>query len=534
MKETKTRRIVSLEAENVKRIVAVHIEPGDANCVLVGGDNEAGKTSVLDSIMYALGGANVIAEEPLRRGEEKGFVRLDLGDLIVERRFLKSGTSSLKVMTADGASYNSPQKILDALFCRLSFDPFKFATMKPDEQAATLRDLVGVDLGDLNAEYSETYEERTLANREVKAAQATAEAIIVPDDAPEVRPNLEDLHAQVGAALKAEELRLKYERDAGELDLAIVAETATIENTLAKLSTVDTEWNAAKEAADKSHATRIEALKARHAAEVEELRMRHEREMAAEVGWGTETSAKIERERERQKADLANTKMVAEESRQGLRERLERLEKPEPWTGESVEELRRKIGEGAKLLESFEVAERKRRAGERVEELKAKAKTLTDKLDEIDAKKLARISGAKYPIEGLAFSTDGAVTLDGLPFSQASTAKRIRTSVAMGLAMNPTLRVLLIRDGSLLDDRALAMVQEMAAAADAQVWIERVGDRDQNAIIIEDGQVREQEAAEIQAAANSVAQTAASEPAAADEHPAAEEPATAKRSKKKK
>ena len=60
----------------------------------------------------------------------------------------------------------------------------------------------------------------------------------------------------------------------------------------------------------------------------------------------------------------------------------------------------------------------------------------------------------------------------------------------MGLALNPTLRVLLIRDGSLLDDDSMRLIAEMAAKADAQVWLERVGEGDKSAIIIEDGQIR--------------------------------------------
>ena len=65
----------------------------------------------------------------------------------------------------------------------------------------------------------------------------------------------------------------------------------------------------------------------------------------------------------------------------------------------------------------------------------------------------------------------------------------------MALALKPDLRVLLIRDGSLLDEDSLRMVAEMADRADAQVWVERVGDADEGAIIIEDGQVREEVAA---------------------------------------
>ena len=102
------------------------------------------------------------------------------------------------------------------------------------------------------------------------------------------------------------------------------------------------------------------------------------------------------------------------------------------------------------------------------------------------------ISKAAYPVAGLGFDQLGGVTFNGLPFSQASTAEQLRVSVAIGLALNPQLRVLLIRDGSLLDDDSMKMVAKMAAKADAQVWIERVEIDGQVSVVIEDGAIKDQ------------------------------------------
>ncbi len=59
----------------------------------------------------------------------------------------------------------------------------------------------------------------------------------------------------------------------------------------------------------------------------------------------------------------------------------------------------------------------------------------------------------------------------------------------MGLAMNPKLKVILIRDGSLLDKDNFTMIAEMAAVADAQVWVEAPPEGDDVSIIIEDGMI---------------------------------------------
>src|SRR5258706_15795265 len=79
-------KIVKLVAENVKRLHAVTIEP-DGALVTVGGKNGAGKSSVLDSIAWALGGEKLVPPEPIRSGESEAKIVVDLGDLVVTRRF---------------------------------------------------------------------------------------------------------------------------------------------------------------------------------------------------------------------------------------------------------------------------------------------------------------------------------------------------------------------------------------------------------------------------------------------------------------
>jgi hypothetical protein len=132
--------------------------------------------------------------------------------------------------------------------------------------------------------------------------------------------------------------------------------------------------------------------------------------------------------------------------------------------------------------------ERARLIAER-DESDAAAKALTDQIEKIDEWKRDQIAAAAMPISGLSFSADGGVTFAGVPFEQASHAERLRASVAIGFAMNPRLRVLLVRDASLLDEDGLRLVAEMAEQAGAQVWLERVERDAQTTVLIEDGQV---------------------------------------------
>ena len=128
-----------------------------------------------------------------------------------------------------------------------------------------------------------------------------------------------------------------------------------------------------------------------------------------------------------------------------------------------------------------------------VESLKAKSMAITGGIDAIDGEKNAALAAAAFPIAGLSFD-DAGPTFNGIPFDQASSAEQLRVSVAIGIALNPKLRVLLIRDGSLLDADSLRVIAEMAAANDSQFWIERVDDSRRMGVVIEDGSVLEHDA----------------------------------------
>ena len=123
-------KIIRLIAENVKKLRAIQITP-EGHIVQISGPNAAGKTSVLDCIWYALGGGSSLPEEPIRRGAAKAEIHIDLGEMIVTRTFTHKG-SYLKVLSKDGLEWKSPQKVLDKLLGKLSFDPLAFAKLQED------------------------------------------------------------------------------------------------------------------------------------------------------------------------------------------------------------------------------------------------------------------------------------------------------------------------------------------------------------------------------------------------------------------
>jgi hypothetical protein len=124
-----------------------------------------------------------------------------------------------------------------------------------------------------------------------------------------------------------------------------------------------------------------------------------------------------------------------------------------------------------------------------VEKLRAYRANLTAEIEEVDAEKGRQLAAIKWPVDGLGFGGDG-VTLDGIPFAQASKAERYKVSVAIGAASNPELHVMLARDASLLDAKSVALLSTLAEERDLQLWMERVGDKDPGAIVLEDGEVK--------------------------------------------
>ena len=431
-------KIVKLEAEAFKRLRAVTITP-DGALVQVRGRNGQGKSSALDAIAAAIGGEALCPAEPIRRGSEKARVTVELDDgMVVERRWTASG-SRLEVRTKEGAVFKTPQKLLDGMVGKLSFDPLAFLRLKPQEQAETLRKLAGVDFSLLDAKRRAAYEARTAANRQVAQLRARLDAM-PPVEAPDELVSAAALLAEqqrrseAHAANERKRQELEYSRKLFQQLLVGIEEE---EQAIAKLE--------------------------------ESLRLARERLASREKA--------RELEREKGIALRAEVDLLADPDLQEIPAKLRELDQ----VNESVRAKRARAAAAGEL------------AGAETEAAKLEAEIAA-----VDEQKAQALREARFPVDGLAFAEDG-VTLGGLPLEQASSAEQLRVSLAMGIALNPKLKVLLIRDGSLLDEASLRLVAEMAEKSGVQVWIEIVSTEGVG-IVIEDGQVAGADAPE--AAAN--------------------------------
>lgn len=134
-------KINKLEIENVKRIKAVKIEPTASGLTIVGGNNNQGKTSVLDSIAWALGGEKYRPSKAQRDGSTiPPTLHIVMSNgLVVER---KGKNSALKVTDPNGGK--GGQQLLNEFVEQLALDLPKFMESSGKEKAQTLLRIIGV------------------------------------------------------------------------------------------------------------------------------------------------------------------------------------------------------------------------------------------------------------------------------------------------------------------------------------------------------------------------------------------------------
>ena len=117
-------------------------------------------------------------------------------------------------------------------------------------------------------------------------------------------------------------------------------------------------------------------------------------------------------------------------------------------------------------------ARKHRELSERVTKLRADYATLDRRIEEIDIEKANSVKDARLPVDGLEL-TDEGVMMNGCFFSQLSTAEQIRISALVAMSQNPGLKIIVIREGALMNAGNLAMLAEMAAEQGYQLWIEK-------------------------------------------------------------
>lgn len=207
-------KINKLEIENVKRVKAVSLEPTQNGLTVIGGRNGQGKTSILDSIAWALGGNKYKPSQPHREGSVlPPNLQISLSNGLEIKRDGKN--SDLKVI--DPSGQKSGQKLLDSFVEEFALNLPKFMESSNADKARTLLQIIGV--GDKLAEFEkkeqELYNERLVIGRVADQKKKFAAEMTYFQEAPKELISVSELIQEQQAILakNAENERLRGQRD---------------------------------------------------------------------------------------------------------------------------------------------------------------------------------------------------------------------------------------------------------------------------------------------------------------------------------
>lgn len=188
-------KITALEAENVKRIKAVALTPSPTGLTIVGGNNNQGKTSVLDALAWALGGDRFRPDAAQRDGAvAPAHLKVKLSNGVVVER--KGKNASLTV--TDPTGRRSGQQLLNAFVEPLALDLPRFMEATDKEKADILLRIIGIgtELHTRDMEIKALYDKRTFTGQLAAQKKHFAEELISYPDAPDKPISASDLIRQ--------------------------------------------------------------------------------------------------------------------------------------------------------------------------------------------------------------------------------------------------------------------------------------------------------------------------------------------------
>lgn len=417
---------------NFMRISYAEFEVTGDGLLKITGKNAQGKTSFLRAIEGALGGAKLLPDEPIAEGSDTAEVTIDLGDLTVRRTFKRTENGEwntyLYVTGKDGGKYN--QSALDRFMGKIGFDPLAFATMKGDKQTELIQQLVPLDI-DLHDWQMQRYqiEESTKTSRaEVTRQTKALEVIPYHPDAPPTKVDSAAIIEQMNQQQRQRQHIAEQERQFNTAKSARDHTRIRIEDAEAKIAELQ---------------KTLETYQ-RTATEQDDLLKRLETELEEMRSAGPDDAALV---------SLQNELLTAEATNEKVRQN---------------DQYESAQGDLAQAKQSLTAAEEKLQAHDKV--------------------KADALAAAKLPVDGLSFD-DKQVFYQGRSLEDCSTAEQITVSVGIGMALNPKLRLLLIRQGSLLDIQHQQLIAQLAEEHGFKVLMETVDDPDPDCILIEDGMI---------------------------------------------
>ena len=252
-------KINQLEIENVKRIKAVKIEPKETGLTIIGGNNNQGKTSVLDAIAWALGGEKYKPSQAVREGSvvPPNLHLVMSNGLVVER---KGKNSTLKVTDPNGKK--AGQQLLNEFIEQLALDLPKFMNASGKEKADVLLQIIGVgpQLIELDQKEKELDQERLYVGRTADQKAKFAKEMTYYDDVPkelispsELNRQQQEILARNGENERKRTAAVALNAERNRLAKKVNALKEELERYQAQLIKVDHDMNIAYKTAEELH-----------------------------------------------------------------------------------------------------------------------------------------------------------------------------------------------------------------------------------------------------------------------------------------
>lgn len=396
----------------------------DGKSVVLSGKNGHGKSSLIEAIWSCCIGKKYAPSDPRHNGEKSAKITLDLGELIVTRTFTEKG-ATLKITTPDGMKPAKPQALLDKLVGTIALDPHAFMALDPKTQMEKAAEIAGV-AGDI--ENIDANLKSIEDDRRFANRQVRdLKGALDSIDVPAAGGELIDVS---GLESDIDTVR-QLEIDQKTAWTAKANIESDVEDLQSRIKATEKELEELKEKLQTSHDKKIEV----------ELYLDSLQDKSSKLKSLDELSASLDAAREHN--DSIQSEVVA-----------------------------RKLYDQKKV--DLEAA---------IE----KAGVLDAQVKSERAKRESIIKNANLPVAGIDFSDFGLV-YNGHPFAQASHAEKLRVSVGILMSQNPDLKLLTIKDASLMDSTSWSVVEELGDKYDFQVIYEVVSDTAEGSgLYIEDG-----------------------------------------------
>lgn len=207
----------------------------------------------------------------------------------------------------------------------------------------------------------------------------------------------------------------------------------------------------------------------------------------------------LKRARQEYAEEVRRAKMNVEAAQATLRAAQEELNEaefylsqaPEPKPLEDESKLVQAIAEAGSVNSKADEYKRYKERLNELELLNKQCLALDETIARLRDDREQLASSVQLPVDGVSFS-DSGIRVHGIPFDQLSSSEQIRVSARIGAAVNNTLRIMLIKDGSLLDETSFTELVSIAEVENVQLWVETVGEGHGDAIHIEAGELRDE------------------------------------------